>query len=241
MKGLNIVAAVTMAGVSSVFALLAEIEDRYELATASLGRIAGSAFLSALITQLSFARRAIVVAADGNQGELLGTFYAAYLSGSVFGPPVAGALTELSDVPMPFLVLGLCTAASLVSVARLQIPAAQEPAAEVDKRVLSRLVRSPKVVAAILVVMSFRYSIGVFEPLWAPYLDDLGASTTLITLSLTGFALPMLVVARPAGRLSDRFGPRLTSLPSAAAIGAMTAAPSSTGSAPDRRGSSPAS
>ncbi|MCP3911539.1 MAG: MFS transporter, partial [Actinomycetia bacterium] len=277
MKGLYIVAAVTMAGVSSVFALLAEIEDRYDLATASLGWIAGSAFLSALITQLSFARyadrghaelvlragivasavgliwfaastelwqfvaarsllgagvgmiipparRAIVVAADGNQGELLGTFYAAYLSGFVFGPPVAGALTELSDVRMPFLVLGLCTAASLVSVARLQIPAAQEPAAEVDKRVLRRLVRSRKVVAAILVVMSFRYSIGVFEPLWAPYLDDLGASTTLITLSLTGFALPMLVVARPAGRLSDRFGPRLTSVLSAAATVPLMAA-----------------
>ncbi|MCP5027095.1 MAG: MFS transporter [Actinomycetia bacterium] len=277
MKGLYVVAAVTMAGVSSVFALLAELEKRYDIPTASLGYITGAAFVSALITQLWFARyadrghaervlrsgilaaaggllwfaaatelwqfiaarsllgagvgmiipparRAIVLAADGNQGELLGTFYAAYLTGFVFGPPVAGALTELTDVRMPFLVLGLCTAATLTSIARLRIPAAEARAGEVDKRVLRRLIRSRPVVAALLVVMSFRYSIGVFEPLWAPYLDDLGASTMTITLSLTGFALPMLLVARAAGRLSDRFGPRLTSLLSAAATVPLMAA-----------------
>ena len=69
-----------------------------------------------------------------------------------------------------------------------------------------------RVVAALLVIVSFRYSIGVFEPLWATYLDDLGASTIVITLSLTGFALPMLIIAKRAGRLSDRFGPRVTSV-----------------------------
>lgn len=277
MRGLYVVAAVTMAGVSSVFALLAELEKRYDLATSSLGYITGAAFVSALITQLWFARyadrghaervlrvgivaaaggllwfaaatelwqliaarsllgagvgmiipparRAIVLAAHGNQGELLGTFYAAYLTGFVFGPPVAGVLTELTDVRFPFLVLGLCSAATLLSVARLHIPAAENRVGDVDKRVLRRLIRSRQVVAALLVVMSFRYSIGMFEPLWAPYLDDLGASTLTITLSLTGFALPMLVVARAAGRLSDRYGPRLTSVLSAAATVPLMAA-----------------
>ena len=48
-------------------------------------------------------------------------------------------------------------------------------------------------------IVSFRYSIGVFEPLWATYLDELGASTMVITLSLTGFALPMLIIAKRGG------------------------------------------
>ena len=43
-KGLYIVAGVTMAGVSAVFVLLAELEDRYGLTKAGLGLIAGSAF-----------------------------------------------------------------------------------------------------------------------------------------------------------------------------------------------------
>ena len=47
------------------------------------------------------------------------------------------------------------------------------------------------------------------------FLDELGASTLMITLSLTGFALPMLLVARHAGRLSDRYGLRYASVLSA--------------------------
>lgn len=273
MRGLYVVAAVTMAGVSSVFALLAELEQRYGLPTASLGWIAGSAFLAALVTQLSLsryadrgygrlllrggvalsaigllwfglatelwqfvaarallgagvgmllppARRAIVLTAQGDQGERLGVLYAAYLSGFVFGPPIAGALTVLADVRLPFFVLGALVAVTMRWVSGVDIPEADRSAPGTtiaDKRVLRRLIVDRRVVAALLVIVSFRYSIGVFEPLWATHLDDLGASTMVITLSLTVFALPMLLVAKRAGRLSDRYGPRVASVLSAAA------------------------
>ena len=52
------VAGVTMAGVSAVFVLLAELEDRYGLTKAGLGLIAGSAFAAALVTQLGLSRYA---------------------------------------------------------------------------------------------------------------------------------------------------------------------------------------
>ena len=58
LRGLYLVVGLTMAGVGSVFALLAELEDRYGLPTASLGWIAGSAFVAALVTQLTLARYA---------------------------------------------------------------------------------------------------------------------------------------------------------------------------------------
>lgn len=288
MRGLYIIAAVTMAGVSSVFALLAALEERYGLSTASLGWIAGSAFAAALITQLSLARyadrghgalllrvgvlaaalgliwfglatelwqfvlarallgagvgmiipaarRAIVLTSTGNQGERLGVFYAAYLAGFVFGPPFAGLLTMLADVRLPFLVLGGLVAVSSISLRSVEIPEAVRPgdgSPLADKRVLRRLVVDRRVVAAVLVVVSFRYSIGVFEPLWATHLDDLGASTLVITLSLTCFALPMLIVAKPAGRLSDRFGPRVASVLSAAATVPLMASYGYVGSVP---------
>ncbi len=47
-RGLYVVAGVTMAGVSAVFVLLAELEDRYGLSKGGLGLIAGSAFAAAL-------------------------------------------------------------------------------------------------------------------------------------------------------------------------------------------------
>ena len=89
---------------------------------------------------------------------------------------------------------------------------------------MRRLLLDRRVAAAILVIVSFRYSIGVFEPLWAVHLDRLGASTPVVTLSLTAFALPMLIVVKQAGRLSDTYGPRVASMLSAAATVPLMAA-----------------
>jgi MFS family permease len=272
-KGLYIVAAVTMAGVSAVFVLLAELEDRYGLPKGGLGLIAGSAFAAALVTQLGLsryadrgygllllrtgvfmaavgllwfsagtelwqfvaaravlgasvglivpaARRAIVLASEGDLGERLGVFYASYLAGFVFGPPIAGVLTVIADVRLPFFVFGVLVAVSSLALRGVVVDAPGSrgaPVPQAQRRVLRRLLASRKLIAALLVVVSFRYSIGVFEPLWATYLDDLGASTMVVTISLTIFALPMLLIARRAGRLSDTYGPRVTSLLSAAA------------------------
>ena len=284
MRSLYIVAATTMAGVSSVFALLAEIHNEYGIAERNLGWIAGSAFIGALVTQLWLSRyadrgyggllmragvaasaigllwfgladqlwqfviarlvlgagvgmivpasrRYIIVNAGDDQGRQLGAFYGAYIAGFVFGPPLAGALTVAFNVKTPFIIFGALTAATYASVYRLVIPAAKNLLRR-DKRVLRRLIRVREMVAALLVVVSFRYSIGVFEPLWAPHMDNLGASTMVISLSLTGFALPMLIIARWAGSLSDRYSPRITSLLSAfatvplmASYGWITAVP----------------
>ena len=46
----------------------------------------------------------------------------------------------------------------------------------------------------------------------------------MITLSLTGFALPMLIFAKTAGRISDRYGPRPASVWSALATAPIMAA-----------------
>ena len=104
--------------------------------------------------------------------------------------------------------------------------------AHADRRVLRRLLAGRRLIAALLVVVSFRYSVGAFEPLSATFLDDLGAGTMLITVSLTVFALPMLVIARWAGRLSDTYGPRLTSVLAAAATVPLMAAYGYVGSVP---------
>lgn len=271
MRGLYFAAAAMMAGVSSVFALLAELAERYELGSGSLGWIAGTAFLAALVVQLTLARyadrgygmlllrtglalsvvgllwfaaatelwqfiaarallgaslgivvpaarRAIVLSARGDMGRLLGTFYAAYLSGFVFGPPVAGLLTEVGDVRLPFVVLAIVLAFSAVSLRGLTIDE-QRVVAEAGAptgKVLRRLIRDRRMIAALLVVMAFRYSVGAFEPMWAVFLDDLGASTMLITVSMALFAAPMLVVARWAGGMTDRHGARFVSLAAAA-------------------------
>lgn len=280
MRGLYFVAAALMAGISSVFALLAELEHRYDLGPASLGWIAGVSFIAALVVQLSLARyadrgygrlllrtgvllsfvgllwfaagtelwefitarallgaavgmvipaarRALVLSAKGDMGRVLGTFYAAYLAGFVFGPPISGLLTTVADVRLPFVVLAVVVGLSALGLRGLRIDEEVDRTADspiADRRVLRRLVRDRRIIAALLVVVSFRYSVGVFEPLWAVFLDDLHASTMVITLSLTLFAAPMLIIARWAGGVTDRHGARFVSLSAAAVTVPLMAA-----------------
>jgi MFS family permease len=198
--------------------------------------VAARALLGASVGMIiPAARRAIVLASSGNLGERLGVFYAAYLAGFVFGPPVAGLLTVIADVRLPFLVFGVAVALSGLSLRGVVVDEPDRrgtPIAATDRRVLRRLLSSRRVIAAILIVVSFRYSVGVFEPLWATYLDSLGAPTLVITISLTVFALPMLIIAKWAGSLSDRYGPRVTSVFSAAATVPLMASYGFVGLAP---------
>jgi MFS family permease len=225
MRGLYVVAAVTMAGVSSVFVLLAELEHRYDLPTAGLGWIAGSAFAAALVTQLTLARyadrghgalllragvvaaaagllwfaaatelwsssppgllgagvgmiipparRAIVLTAGDKQGRAPRRLLRRLHRRFVFGPPVAGILTAIGDVRLPFFVLGILVLLSLFSLRDLEMPRAR-PRTEPSSNGCCAASSAPAPGRALLVIVSFRYSIGVFEPLWATYLDELG-------------------------------------------------------------------
>ncbi len=164
---------------------------------------------------LPAARRAVIVQATTGRAERLGLLYGAYLFGFVFGPPVAAGLAAIGDVRLPFAVVGVVILGLTLVVWRIPVPGEAQPSAE--RRVVRMLVRDRRVVAAVLVVVSFRYSIGVFEPVWAVYFDDRGASTLVIGLSLTIFALPMIVVAPWGGRFSDRHGARWASLVAAVA------------------------
>ncbi|MEO1063211.1 MAG: MFS transporter [Actinomycetota bacterium] len=159
---------------------------------------------------LPAARRAVIVQATTGRAERLGLLYGAYLFGFVFGPPVAAALAAIGDVRLPFAVIGAVILALSAVVWRIPVPG--EPAPDGERRVVRMLLRDRRVIAAVLVVVSFRYSIGVFEPVWAVYFSDRGASTLVIGLSLTIFALPMIVVAPWGGRFSDRNGARWASL-----------------------------
>ena len=267
MRGLYVVVGVIMAGVSSVFALLAELEDRYDLPTASLGWIAGSAFagrpghpadagplrrprlrpLAAAPRRVASRRRAAVVRPGHRAVAVRGGpdparrrrrhDHAAGPSGhraDVDRQPGRAPRHPLRRLPVRLRVRPAhrgsadhgrptsgCRSSSSdwwrrprwCGSAGIEMPEARSPGRRrwpgPTERVLRRLLVDRRVIAAILVIVSFRYSIGVFEPLWATYLDDRGASTIVITLSLTGFALPMLIFAKSAGRMSDRYGPRV--------------------------------
>ena len=129
-------------------------------------------------------------------------------------------LTVIADVRLPFLVFGVAVALSSLALrtsSSTSRAAAARRSARADRRVLRRLLARRRLIAALLVVVSFRYSgrrvrAAVGDVPRRPRGEHDGHH-----LSLTVFALPMLVIARWAGRLSDTYGPRLTSVLAAAA------------------------
>jgi MFS family permease len=60
--------------------------------------------------------------------------------------------------------------------------------------------------AALFAAVAFYVTIGFFEATWALLLDDLGASTIAIGLSLSLFTVPMVFLAPFGGRLAQRRG-----------------------------------
>jgi MFS family permease len=59
----------------------------------------------------------------------------------------------------------------------------------------------------LICTLAFYTTVGVFEAIWAVFLDDLGASQRYIAASLTIFTVPMLIFPAMAGRLAQRVGP----------------------------------
>jgi MFS family permease len=84
--------------------------------------------------------------------------------------------------------------------------------------------RVPGVLSGLLGTAALYLLIGAFDAIWAPLLDDKGASTLVIGLSLTVYGIPALALAGWGGRVADRFGPARASRWSLAATVPFTIA-----------------
>jgi MFS family permease len=84
--------------------------------------------------------------------------------------------------------------------------------------------RIPGVRSGLLGTAALYLIVGGFDAIWAPLLDDRGASRLLIGISLTIYGIPALSLAGWGGRVADRFGPARASRWSLAATVPFTVA-----------------
>jgi len=149
-------------------------------------------------------RRILITRDPPNMGSNLGAMGAFDVSGFVLGPVAAAAFAGLINLRAPFLFLAALFAAVYVWTLRLDLSTGEEARVQVP---MWRLLTSQSVWAGILAGIAFYTTIGVFEASWAVLLDDLGASTILIALSISLFALPMIPLAPFGGKYAQRRGP----------------------------------
>lgn len=234
-RRLLVVGVVANVAALVVFAVASELWQ-FALARAVTG-LATGIFLPA-------ARASLVRADPARAGHLLGRFAGTETGGFVFGPVLGTVIFQGFGLKAPFLVLAAILGGVLVMLVRVPLPGTEVVAAPAvatgDGAAPGRsgggvlgsidLLRYRGVVVAVLLQLSVFLPVGIYDSLWARYLDDRGASTLLIGVGLSLYGLPFVLTAPTGGRLADRLGPvrsatlgMLIVVPATAAYGLIAA------------------
>ncbi|MAI79444.1 MAG: hypothetical protein CL917_10920 [Deltaproteobacteria bacterium] len=152
---------------------------------------------------LPAARRIVILTDTENTGESLGRLSAFQMFGFLIGPLLGSIMSELLGLQGTFLISGaiiIVCMPLLLKVNILQVIQKPSPGS------IRNLLAKKEIVSLIILAVGYYGSFGIYESIWAIYLDDLGASQFFIGFQLTLFALPMIIVAPLGGRLAERKG-----------------------------------
>lgn len=150
--------------------------------------------------------RKVVISRDTqNMGQNLGVIAAYDIAGFTLGPVVAAVVAEFAGLRWPFIVMAVIYGSVLVYVWGKDMSCPIEPRKH-GNRVILDLLRIPGIQGGLFAAVSFFAALGAFEVSWALLLDDNGAATWLIGLSLTIFTIPMIFFAPIGGRVTQQYG-----------------------------------
>ncbi len=141
-------------------------------------------------------------------GILLSTAVAGFISG-----PLIGAAFEPLGFAAPFIAVSIGIAIAGVP-ATIAIARTEVAATVVDHSELGRLLRRPRIQAAMLCQAIVWMYIGVFDATLDRFLTDLGASTSMVAVVIICVGAPMLILPRVAGSLAEANGAANVMLPS---------------------------
>ena len=137
----------------------------------------------------------------GRRAERFSQLQAAELVGLLVGPMIGGvaALWRSSAI---FLVTGLAVLAGVVVQARIPVTRGRRHRA--GAALAPGWWRARGVAVPAIALAAIGAAFAMYDVVWPQYLQTRGAGTVLIGLSISLFAVPMLILATPGGRLSDR-------------------------------------
>jgi MFS family permease len=150
------------------------------------------------------ARRLAIERNPDEVGAALGKLGSFTVGGFLLGPPIGAVLAKWLGLRAPFFLIAALLACSLPTVARMHVPAVVGAS---PRNALRVLLRRRGIRAGLLLGATLYVPIGVYDSLWARFLEDRGASTLFVAFSLTIFAAPIALLAPLGGRIADRYGP----------------------------------
>jgi MFS family permease len=151
-------------------------------------------------------RRIVILADPEHLGGNIGRLLAADVAGFAFGPAISAVLVGPFGIPAPFLVIAAATILCLPLIVNVHVDeSARGPG--LHARFAFDLLRSRPYVGAVCLGAAVFLMVGTFDALWVLVLDDLHTADWIANLGITLFALPLVVLGPPGGRLSQRVGP----------------------------------
>ena len=164
---------------------------------------------------LPAARRIAIAANPARAGEALGRLMSYQVSGFLVGPLVGSVLFNLwggvEGVRATFLFTLFAVLACTPLVIGMRVEEASEEGAR-QRGVIRGLLRERCMWGMLVAAAGYYGAFGIYEAIWAVFLDDLGASQVFIGVTLTIFAVPIILMAPAAGRLAARRGPMRVAL-----------------------------
>lgn len=153
---------------------------------------------------LPAARRVVIERNPADVGAALGRLSSFAIGGFLLGPPIGAVLADAFGLRAPFFVLAVLLACSVPTVTRMRVPAVGGAS---PRNAMRTLLRVRGIRAGLLLGATLYVPIGVYDSLWARFLEDRGATRLFVAFSLTIFAAPIALLSPMGGRLADRFGP----------------------------------
>jgi DHA1 family multidrug resistance protein-like MFS transporter len=186
-------------GLASMTFLLPMSAPWFALSRAVQGAAAGAievASLSAVAALFSQAER----------GRAVSRIFAAQLLGLAIGP-VVGVLASVRDLGVAYFITGILSLLAAAQTMRTNLGDR-----EYDPSPLPKLQWNRQLIGALIAGAAGGLSIGVYEACWSLLLHQHHASTLLIRLSWTVFALPWVAFSGVGGWLADHGNRRFIAL-----------------------------
>jgi DHA1 family multidrug resistance protein-like MFS transporter len=196
-------------------ALFADVGPLWLLATLrTLQGVSSGAYVPAL--------RAAVVDLSGpeKRAEGFAKLQACEMVGLLVGPFIGGAVALWRDSAI-FGVAGVTVLLGLLAMRRIPETRVLHDADE--KPVRFRWWRNPGVLVPALGVAALGTVFSMYDVVWPLYLSARGNSSLVIGITISLFAVPLLILARPGGRLADRSNRRWLMVASFAVSGGCAA------------------
>jgi predicted MFS family arabinose efflux permease len=151
--------------------------------------------------------RAIVAASDPeNVGHRLGQLASTDLGGFIVGPMIGVTIVDLTSLKTPFWAFFGLLLVTLGCLLTQPFPSGRRDG-PARRRTSIDLLRQRPVLVAMLLAVALFLPVGVYDSLWARYIQDRGASVLFTGLSLSVYGVPFVLLASFGGRLADRYGP----------------------------------